>query len=279
MREKSEIKISARKTKELIFEKYEYSSGAVEPLRHHAHSEYQFSTSPNAVGEYLYRGGRHKFAPLTLAVIHSGERHAPSDRVLFDKPESYAVMYAAPEELLSAAKEIGWQKNELPYFKNLLITDQILIKRFLRLFDFSQSETPLSEDTAKLDFLTYLTGNFAQNKKLHPNQKKNPDCVKLAREYLDANFADAVSLDNLARIARVGKYYLCREFQRIVGFSPHQYQNQLRINSARQLLLQNRSLADISHELGYYDQSHFGKYFKQQVGISPGFYSAGATFS
>jgi len=135
----------------------------------------------------------------------------------------------------------------------------------------------LSDDVAELDFLTYLTGNFAQNVNSDFSHKKHPACVKIAREYLDANFACAVSLDKLARIAKVGKYYLCREFRRIVGFSPHQYQNHLRINFARKLLLQNKPLAEISQELGYCDQSHFGRNFKRHVGVPPKFYPAGAT--
>ncbi len=276
MKDNAEVKISAGKRNGLLLEKYEYSSGAVVPLPHHAHPEYQFTISQNAVGEYFCRGGKFQFAPLTLAAIHSGEGHAPG-RFWFDKPKSYCVMYVAPEEMLSAAKEIGWRKSELPYFKNLFITDQNLTAKFLRFFAGPREGTDLSEDIAKLYFLTYLIGNFAQNKTFDDSRGQNPECVKLAREYLEANFAGAVSLKELARIAKVGKYYLCREFHRIVGFSPHQYQNHLRINFARQLLLQNKTLSEISQELGYCDQSHFGRNFKRHVGIPPKFYPAGAT--
>ena len=276
MNKKAEIKVSARKSSGLLFEKYEYSSGAVEPLAHHVHPEYQLSITTQANGAYYYRGGKLRFPPSVLAIIHTGERHAPI-KVAFDKPESYGVMYIAPDELLNAAKEIGWQKNELPYFKEVLFTDQTLLKRLLGFFSGSREERSLDEDVAELDFLTYLTGNFAQNINSAFINKKHPACVKLAREYLDANFASHVSLNELARIAKVGKYYLCREFRRIVGFSPHQYQNNLRMNSARKLILQNKPLAEISQELGYCDQSHFGRNFKRYVGIPPKFYFGGAT--
>lgn len=227
MQREAEIKISARESEGFLFEKYEYSTGAVEPLPFHTHSEYQFSISPNALGEYLCRGGKFQIAPMTLGIIHSGERHAPSDKLLVEKASSYCVLYAAPEEVLNAAREIGWRKNEMPYFKD----------------------------------------------------QAYPAAVKLIREYLDANFVRAVSLDELAQIAGVGKYYLCREFRRIVGISPHLYQNHLRVNASRKLLLQNKTASEIAQELGFYDQSHFGKNFKRLVGITPQFYAASAIFS
>jgi AraC-like DNA-binding protein len=275
MNKKAEIKVSARKSNGLLFEKYKFSSGAVEPWQPHVHLEYQLSITAQANGEYLYRGGKLQFPPSVLAIIHTGERHAPN-KLAFDKPESYGVMYIAPDTLLNAAREIGWQKNELPYFKDVLFTDQTLVKRLLGFFSGSHEEKSLGEDVAELDFLTYLTQNFAQNITSDFINKKHPACIKLAREYLDANFASSVSLNELARIAKVGKYYLCREFRRLVGFSPHQYQNNLRMNSARKLLLKNKTLADISQELGYCDQSHFGRNFKRYVGIPPKFYPGSA---
>jgi len=279
MPREAEIKISARESEGFLFEKYEYSTGAVEPLPFHTHSEYQFSISPNALGEYLCRGGKFQIAPLTLGIIHSGERHAPSDQPLIEKAASYRVLYAAPEDILNAAREIGWRKNELPYFKDFLLSDRNLAAKYLRLFDEFSGENLLSADFARLDFLTYLIGNFAQNKHSNITRGACPAAVKLIREYLDVNFIRAVSLDELSQIAGVGKYYLCREFRRIVGITPHLYQNHLRVNAARKLLLQNKTASEIAQELGFYDQSHFGKNFKRLVGITPQSYAASAIFS
>jgi len=214
-----------------------------------------------------------------LGIIHSGARHAPSDQPLIEKAASYRVLYAAPEDILNAALEIGWRKNELPYFKDFLLADRNLAAKYLRLFVESSGENLLSADFARLDFLTYLIGNFAQNKHSNITPQACPAAVKLIREYLDANFVRAVSLDELSQMAGVGKYYLCREFRRIVGITPHLYQNHLRVNAARKLLLQNKTASEIAQELGFYDQSHFGKNFKRLVGITPQSYAASAIFS
>jgi len=38
---------------------------------------------------------------------------------------------------------------------------------------------------------------------------------------------------------------------------------------AKELLSQNHSIISVSHGLGYSDQSHFTRFFKRFVGISP----------
>lgn len=279
MKKEAEIKISAREANGFLFEKYEYSPGTVAPLPAHTHSEYQFSMSPNTGGEYLCRGGRFSFAALTLGIIHSGEKHAPSDKLTVEEQELYCVMYVAPEEIMKAAAEIGWRSPELPYFKDFRLFDKNLVTKYFRLFAGNSFETTLSEDIKKLDFLTFLIENFAQNKNTKTENKPHPICVIRAREFLDANFTNDISLDDLAAIAGVGKFYLCREFRRIIGISPHLYQNHLRINFARKLLLKNKTATEVAHELGFYDQSHFGKAFKRLVGITPQSYAASAMFS
>ena len=273
MPKSAEIKISARESNGFLIEKYEYSSGAVEPLPFHTHPEYQFSISPNAVGTYIFSRGRFHFPPMTLGIVHSGEKHAPSDKLSIGQNENYSVIYIAPDEVLNAAQEIGWHsRDELPYFKNFTISDRILAAKYLKLF--VKGETVLSEAEKRLGFLTYLIENYAQNKFSIKKEKRNLKCVQTAQEFLDANFTRAVSLDELSKITEVGKYYLCREFRRVVGISPHQYQNHLRVNFARRLLLKEKTSAEIAHELGFYDQSHFGKHFKKLVGITPQSYAA-----
>lgn len=200
MKNTAELTISARESNGFLFEKYEYSPGRIEPLPPHTHAEYQFSISPNSVGEYLCRGGKFAFGPRTLGIIHSGERHAPSDKLAVENAESYRVMYVSPEEVLSLAQEIGWKKYELPYFKNFLLTDKLLVAKYWSLFD-DEGETRLSEDVKKLEFLTYLIKNFAQKRVADKEERRNPKCVGLTREYLNANFARSVSLDELSKIA------------------------------------------------------------------------------
>jgi len=274
----AKIIITARETKGFLFEKYEYASGTVEPLPTHSHPEYQFGICLDTNGRYDYRGSRIVIPRMTVSVLHSGEKHTPDDTKFINNAGRYQMLYAPPKELLAAAREIGWRKNELPFFAECFIADRILTAKYLRLFRFEE-ETRLFEDTAKLDFLSYLIENHAQNKITASIFKAHPAAVRLAREYLDAHFARAVSLDELAEIAGVGKFYLCRAFRQSVGVSPHVYQNQLRLNHAKKMLMRGDSITETALRLGFFDHSHFGKNFKRLIGVSPQSYAGGAIFS
>jgi len=52
--------------------------------------------------------------------------------------------------------------------------------------------------------------------------------------------------------------------------TPHAYQLDLRINRARQLLRRGDAPADVAQQLGFADQSHFHRAFRQRVALTPG---------
>ena len=54
--------------------------------------------------------------------------------------------------------------------------------------------------------------------------------------------------------------------------TPHAWQIDRRIQRARQLLDQELPLAEIAQQLGFADQSHFQRIFKQRVAVNPGEY-------
>jgi AraC-like DNA-binding protein len=99
------------------------------------------------------------------------------------------------------------------------------------------------------------------------------ECVK---EYIGANFAENLSLHQLAALVNVSPFHFLRMFQNQVGLSPHAYQTQVRVEQAKRLIRQEEKLARIGGQVGFFDQSHFIKAFKSLVGVTPGQYLAQA---
>lgn len=104
--------------------------------------------------------------------------------------------------------------------------------------------------------------------------KPKPDSPRLraVQAMIAARCTESLGLDELAREAGLSRYHLVRSFSRVVGMTPHAWQLDLRIQRARSLLDQGMPLADAALQLGFADQSHFQRAFKQRVAATPGEY-------
>ena len=79
-------------------------------------------------------------------------------------------------------------------------------------------------------------------------------------------------IEALAADIFVSKYYFLRKFKSSIGMSPHHFCIQNRIRKSQSLLNAEKTIGEISAEMGFYDQSHFNKAFRRIVGISPSEY-------
>lgn len=92
----------------------------------------------------------------------------------------------------------------------------------------------------------------------------------LVRRYIDNHFKENLSLDQLARLAHVNKYYLAHAFRKEFGTSPINYLISRRVEESRFLLREtDHSLALIAQMLGFSSSSYFSQCFRRVEGISP----------
>jgi transcriptional regulator GlxA family with amidase domain len=97
--------------------------------------------------------------------------------------------------------------------------------------------------------------------------------VLTMKEYLDANWFDAIDLGSYAKSLGVSLKTASRRFKKAVGMSLKQYQQTKRIDEAKVLLTTTTwSLKDIGYECGFYDLPQFSRLFKASVGQAPSQY-------
>lgn len=102
-----------------------------------------------------------------------------------------------------------------------------------------------------------------------PATRSSKECAAV-RRYIDSHFKESLSLDMLAEVAHVNKYYLVHTFSKEYGTSPINYLISRRIAESKQLLSDtDHSLSQISHMLGFSSPSYFSQSFRKLVGISP----------
>ena len=92
-------------------------------------------------------------------------------------------------------------------------------------------------------------------------------------DILRAHVQRPPSLAELGDAVGLSKYELSRRFAAEYGLPPLSYANEHRIRLAMSLLQRGRTIAQTAGELGYADQAHFTRAFRNARGITPGQYS------
>lgn len=89
-------------------------------------------------------------------------------------------------------------------------------------------------------------------------------------DYIEANLSAELRLDEMAENVQMSPYTFGRLFTQTTGLSPHQYVLRARIKEAKRLLREGKStIAEISLQLGFSDQSHFTRVFHKITGSTP----------
>lgn len=86
--------------------------------------------------------------------------------------------------------------------------------------------------------------------------------------------ATDTGLADLASIASMSRYQLIRAFRVVTGLTPHAWKLNQRINLARERIRSGDDIAAVAHCLGFADQAHFQRVFKEYAGITPGRFRA-----
>ncbi len=88
--------------------------------------------------------------------------------------------------------------------------------------------------------------------------------------YIDRNFREHITLQQLASVAAVHEKYLCRIFKEFTGYTPINYVNRMRIDQACiDLTLHQKNVTEAALDAGFTDLSYFTKLFKRIKGVSP----------
>jgi AraC-like DNA-binding protein len=104
-------------------------------------------------------------------------------------------------------------------------------------------------------------------------QHAEPPAITRAREFLEANYGERLSLSRVARVVHASPFYFCKLFKRETGSNFTDYLARIRIEKARTLLLNpNLRISEIAFEVGFQSLTHFNRVFKRLTGLPPSQY-------
>lgn len=97
------------------------------------------------------------------------------------------------------------------------------------------------------------------------------DGVRRAIHWLRTHYAEPMRIEQLAQVAGMSETSLHRHFKAVTAMSPLQYQKQIRLQEARNLLLvQGRDVAGVGFAVGYDSPSQFSREYARLFGRPPG---------
>jgi len=90
-------------------------------------------------------------------------------------------------------------------------------------------------------------------------------------EWMHHELSEPLTLKNMADVANLSPFHFSRVFSHVTGICPSRFLAALRLQHAKQLLLNSHlSVTDVCFEVGYNSLGTFTTQFTQTVGISPG---------
>ncbi len=93
--------------------------------------------------------------------------------------------------------------------------------------------------------------------------------VSQALQYIDKNLYEDISLKSISKALAIDYYYLDKIFKKEIGMTLYHFILLKRLNIARSLLLQGKSVHEACAQTGFKDYSNFIRIFKKYTGITP----------
>jgi len=237
----------------------------------HSHDYFVIALVERGAVSYWYRGAQRVATAGQVFIVnpdepHTGEAATPGGYV-------YRVLYPRAAYLAKVAADVGLAKGAL-FCKEPPLQDRALT-RLLSSFHkhFAEKAPAAGYESLLLQVLARLT-----TKHCYPQGSPRPigwerPAIRTACDYIQAHFAENVSLSKLAKLVCLSPYYFARAFENEIGLPPHAYLETVRIRKAREFLDLGQSVVSTALSVGYVDQSHLTHRFKRFLGITPGQYA------
>lgn len=117
--------------------------------------------------------------------------------------------------------------------------------------------------------LTFIARHALVPRTVPPDPGTDDAAVEAVRALIGAQVESKLSLAQLTQASGWSEFHLIRKFKLAFGQTPHAYQIDQRLNLAKRLLKQGVGLTEVAHQLGFADQAHFQRHFKQRHATTP----------
>lgn len=151
---------------------------------------------------------------------------------------------------------------------NTLLSDKVR-ELLLQLASHSEEESVYSK-IGQLYLLIDCIVDTNNSKNYSQNEKLGEYYIRQVSKYIEENYKRNISIKEIADYLRISRGYLNKIFKRYTGKSPKEFLTSYRMAKAVQLLKTTQiPIGKVSEQVGYPNQLHFSRAFKDYFGVSP----------
>ena len=127
-----------------------------------------------------------------------------------------------------------------------------------------------AETIAELDNIHSNMVTEYSDPTIRKSKSDNLTIVEKAENYIELNFMEDISMEEMAGKLHVHPSHLMRAFKKEKGITISHYRNLRRIKEAKELILfSNLSMTEIAIMVGFSNPQYFSKCFKEVEGGTP----------
>lgn len=218
-------------------------------------------------------GVRYHFRPGSVMYFRAGQSVSFVNTIIPPDGTTYRGIELAEPSFVAVLGESTLRTRGYPGLRSPIVHDPELAGRLLRHHEELLATSSDAELQAELRRLLESISSHPEAASFDRFQARalRPDVLRAVR-YIQRNFAGSVSVDDLAREARLSASRLAHVFLDTVGVSPYYYLIQYRVQRAKMMLCGRMPLAEVAACTGFADQAHFTRHFKRMTALTPGQY-------
>ncbi len=223
--------------------------------------EYQLNFVTEGNGVFIDDTGEYEVKPGSFMLIRPGIRHR------------YKPLY-----------KTGWIENYIgfkgklanQFMQNLDFEQPVInvgikeefIDTYLKIYELVNREGAAFQQIAS-GMLIKLLGYILAFQRKTLKTSEIDKFIEEARFYMRNHLDITIDMNQLAETNHISYASFRKSFKNKVGVSPHQYHLNLKMQFAKEMLLSSdKSIKEISRELGFDSEFYFSRFFKKKIGVT-----------
>ncbi|MES4611803.1 MAG: AraC family ligand binding domain-containing protein [Ewingella sp.] len=225
----------------------------------HSHEAFGIGAIEQGAERFRYRGADHLASAGSLVMMNPDEIHTGQSET--EGGWLYRMIYIEPQVF----EELSGERAR--WFTDAVRHDPRAARQLSQLLSgLWETNDALTRDGLMLAVTDLLRPHTHVGHRLRSEPAHRFDRVT---DYLRENFANNITLDELASLVSLSPYHFLRKFKQQMHVTPHQMLMAIRLNEAKRMLSFGIPAAQVAFSVGLTDQAHLTRAFSNRYGSTP----------